>query len=308
MARPKKSSTAAGATSSLLGVLSALTPPSGVFGDARARGLGANATVEAFLGCGFPRIVIGVDAPATPRDVAAFTKRYPHGTLPGVMPREDIARLYRLRTTGLGPEEQTAALGEDAALERVGDELTRLFSVGVGGSLPLWLLEALFDADTVLGAAIAFMGSHEPETWMHEPRTTSLVRALGTMLLRVTPAAHAQYVGALDGLFTRLDARSKAAKALDVILHGRAGVERSGDGHGGRAFLAEYAWAGDDPAWVTERVLARLSTLRPADREYFDPQVVVAGGVALIDAFRTSADKFQAVFRKDMAAYATLFR
>ncbi len=291
---------------SLRDVLDGITPPHDAWGLPRANGLGATPAIEAHLGCGFPDVVLTTDEPRTDTEAAeSLEKRYPHGTIPSVMPRWAVPRLYRLRA---GRVEPAAALSDERPLALDQAEVAQLLLHG--NSLSLWLLEAALGAAPVLDAVVGYMASNDAEPWIHGAGARPVVRGLGRVLLRVPSAVRAAHVGALEKLFEKLftDKPSRAAKALDVVLHGRAGVERSGNGFNGSLFLAEYAWAGDDPAWVIEGVRARLAKLRPADREIFDPQVVVAGGAPLIEAFRDSQEKFQVVFRKSMTAYATLFR
>lgn len=293
-------------TKSLRDVLDGIAPPIDAWGLARAKGLGATATIEGHLGCGFPGVVLTTDEALTDTPtIESFQKLYPYGTVPGVMPAWAVARLYRVCD---GRVEPAAALRDEAPLALDEAELANLLLRG--NSLLVWLLEAALGAAPVLDAVVGYMTSTDPEIWIHAAAAQPVVRGLGRVLLRVPTAVRAAHVGTLEALFGKLftDKPSQAAKALDVVLHGRAGVERSGKGFHGALFLSEYAWADDDPAWVIEGVRACLAKLRPADRAIFEPQVVVAGGVPLIEAFRSSQEKFQVVFRKNMTAHATLFR
>lgn len=293
----------------LLEVLGTLRPPKDAWGLTRAAGLGASAAAEAYLGCGYPQMIVTVDAASEDVALDAFHERYPHGEVPATMPRGDVRKLFRVRAAGLDPDAQATALCKEEPLALDEDTVADWLE-NPASRLQGWLLEAELGTEAVLDAAIAFLPRVAPDDWRYAHSVASALRGLGAMLYRVPAAARARYVEALEALHEpeSAGARSKAAKALDVILHGRKGVERSGDGFDGRLFLAEYAWAGDDPAWVADRVLERLATLRPADREIFDPQVVVAGGAALIEAFRSSQSRFQVPFRGAMTTYATLFR
>lgn len=300
MAAKKKSA------SSLLDTLSALAPPADARGTSRARGLGKNPTVEAFLGCGFPHMVVTTDEPcAKPPTVAEFQKRFPYGMVTNVMPRWAVPKLYRMRIY-TSDEEMQAALDEEAPLDLDAEAELALRD----GRRQLWLFEAELGTEKVLEALIGKMSSIDVDAWRHTNHIRSYLRGIGMMLLRVPATTRARHVEALEALFDELfDAEpSRAAKGLDVILHGRKGVERSSETSNGVRFLGEYVWASDDPTWVADSVLARLATVRPADREIFDAQLVVAGGPPLVDAFRSSQAKFQVPFRKKMLAEEQLFR
>jgi hypothetical protein len=254
-------------------------------------------------------MVVTTDAPAEAVGLDAFFRRYKPGVVPNPIPRDDARRLHRVRSAALDPAAQAAALRESGPLALDADTVGAWFTNG--SALVGWLLEADLGTTAVLDAALAFMTSRADDAWLFQATSAAAVRGLGAMLHRVPSAEHGRYVGALEAVFERTyDAHplSQVGRALDVILHGRMGVERSGSGLRGTLFLAEYAWAVDDPMWVSDSVLARLAKVRPADREIFDPQVVVAGGAALIEAFRSSSARFQTEFRPDMTAYATLFR
>lgn len=296
--------------STLLDSLSGLTPPSDAWGLGRAKGLGANPTVEAFLGCGFPNMVIATDEP--PPDelpgLEAFLKAYEAAK---IIPRWAVEKLYAVSRAGPDPVKQAAALAGTRTYEL--DQPAIVDLLAYRSARQLYLLEALFGSEAACELLVAHLASFPPSGWKgtFDRCGYTVVRGLGGALRRVPAGVREKHRGTLKAVFDKVWADDpklwRSGKALDVIVNGRAGVERSGNGFNGELFLSEYVWAEDDPAWVRERVLARLKKIKPADREWFDPQLAVIGGAPLVAAFKTSADRFLVGYRKDLADYATLF-
>ncbi|MEO8705083.1 MAG: hypothetical protein ABI867_33830, partial [Kofleriaceae bacterium] len=136
-----------------------------------------------------------------------------------------------------------------------------------------------------------------------ESRGYMTIRQVGHLLWRVPVAVEqrlrAQLVALLEKARDPEGRLWRAAQSLDVILNGRAAVERSGFGsnHPGDVHLGELVYAWDDPDWVASRVIKKLATLKPADREGFDIQIAVVGGRKTLAASRNGT----AAFKKDQA-------
>jgi hypothetical protein len=130
------------------------------------------------------------------------------------------------------------------------------------------------------------------------------IRALYFVLLRVPKDARDGLRARLEALHTRVLAAQKDAtpwrsvQALDVILHGAQGVERSGyrDAEGGLFF--DLAFADDDPAFVAKHALAELAGMRPGDRARFDVRLAFLGGPAVAEALKAGTARFHSSQKK----------
>lgn len=292
------------------------TLPEDAFGLSRAHGLGVTPRIEAFLGLGFPHMLATVED-ALP-DYETAQKVFgssPSAPLRGVVPRELAARRYamsravpdaaHLKQAFESPPKVTL----DAAVKAL---------VQHGTSVQLFALEAMFGSVAVAEAVVTAYAKAPIASWK-EPLDRAgwnVLRGVGWLLLRVPTAQRTSLRGMLEETYERVaktDAKGwRTAKALDVILHGRAGVERSGGRAGnqpsGKLFLSDLAYVDDDRDWLIDTVTRHLTTMKPADREHFDPQLVVQGGAPLLKAFRAETARFRAESRKSMDALLLLFR
>jgi len=167
----------------------------------------------------------------------------------------------------------------------------------------MFLLEAMHGSEAVAAAAVDFLCACPLATWKHRDLDESGwngIRNLGYVLLRVSPATHARLVAKLEALFKKVSAAQgkdwwRPVQALDVILHGRAGVERSGSSDGSDWY--DLAQARDDGAWVAGRALAALKKMKPADRALFDSQIAFVGGAKVAAAMRDLKPFFSELHR-----------
>jgi hypothetical protein len=127
------------------------------------------------------------------------------------------------------------------------------------------------------------------------------IRQLAHVLWRVPAATDKKLRGQLAKLLDKVrrpgGELGRTTGTLDVILHGRAAVEKSGRGFNGTLFLSELVYAADDPEWVAKQAISRLGTIKPADREQFDIQLAVVGGPKVLAKLKASTG----AFKKDQA-------
>ncbi|WP_170229896.1 hypothetical protein [Polyangium fumosum] len=120
------------------------------------------------------------------------------------------------------------------------------------------LLEALVGGRETIEAFVAALGKLSPEAWASDRAAlASAIFELGFVLRRVE--------GSRGPLRERLAASwrqgqtGEAPRMLDLVLHSRAGAERSA-----RCEL-ELAHAGDDPTWVRDKLLDRKTAASAPD-------------------------------------------
>lgn len=250
----------------------------------------ASERAAAILALGYPHVLLTTDEPVRDfPDGIAFAKHYDRRVVPA-------AALPTLLAVALGntDDDKRAAVRKPAKLDlpKALDWVLRYQYPG-----EVWLLEAMAGSDVFAEAMVAALVDTAPKEWAKFERTGyATVRSLGPILWRVPPETRGRLRGALADKLAELTARgglSRAGKALDVILNGRAGVERSSTRHQDRIHLSDLVYAGDDPEWVSELVRARLATMRPADREAFSIQYAMLGGPTLIALMREDIARFR---------------
>lgn len=176
-----------------------------------------------------------------------------------------------------------------------------------GNHFALFALEALFGVSPTAAAVVDALAAVPTKTWARKLDAFGgqAIKGLAFLLWRLPAKERDALRARLETLY-REQSESRPAKALDVILHGRAGVERSGSGNLGQLHLTDLRHVDDDPVWVTTLVIERLQTLRPADRAIFDLQVGVAGGPKAIAALKAGTAKFPSDQKKSIAAQLSL--
>lgn len=114
----------------------------------------------------------------------------------------------------------------------------------------VWAIEAVHGSRFAAEHTVAAIESWE-DLSAHHPGRAGMVRALYFVLLRVGEATHDALHARLATVFARQERSSSTLQTLDMLLHGREGVERSGY-RPDRVQLGEYdlAFARDDPEWV----------------------------------------------------------
>ena len=135
-----------------------------------------------------------------------------------------------------------------------------------------------------------------------------VISALYFVLLRSPPVTRDALVVRLEALFRRIsavypDGSSRPLKGLDVILHGHAGVERSGYRSSDGDIFQDLIYADDDPAYVEKRALAVVARLKPADRARYDLRIAFLGGANVVEAMKSETKRFYSGYRKDITAF-----
>lgn len=289
--------------------------PSDAAGLARPwKGMAVDERAHALLGCGFPRMLVAVEEPVTElTDFDTYKKLYDEAL---VIPRAAAPIRQAVQETFVhSAEEYEKSMRSPKPLHLI-EAIEGLFKYG---RQTMGVLEIQYGSTAVVEAAVKHLVSLPAIVWHGydeldekearrigqkglESRGYMTIRQLGHMLWRVPVAVAKRMRAELVKLLER--ARDpegelwRAAQALDVILNGRAAVERFGSNFNGELHLSDLVHAHDDPEWVAAKALARLGKLKPADREHFDIQLAVVGGPKVLAALR----KGTAAFKKDQAS------
>ncbi len=254
-------------------------------------GFGTTPDDDLLFAVGYPNVVVAVEAPPPRVEPAKLWKMYPEGTthLPAPFLTRYLAALEASDVAALSAEPKPF---DDAC---VADFAAKRWEFG--GSYELLVLEAIVGSERLARAMVDTLGAFPLEAWSGvgdlDTYGGDVMRTLYFVLLRVTPATR----DALRARLAELDARASAAalegsrvhEALDVVLHGAAGVER----HGYRSarpsdenLFADLVHADDDPTYVERRALAALAGMKPADRARFDLRIAFLGGAKVLAAMR----------------------
>lgn len=177
--------------------------------------------------------------------------------------------------------------------------------------LLLYALEAVHGSLAVAERAVAALEAWPDESWGHEPGNVDLVRGLHFVLLRLSAGARERLVARLEAVFERVAASCrfesgalhKTVAALDLALHGRRGVERSGYRPDKvQLSLWDLPFALDDPAWVAEVALPLVSANRPGHWAKADVRTAFIGGDAVVQALCENVVGFRSEQRRRLVA------
>jgi hypothetical protein len=272
-------------------------------------GVGITPHIDKLLALGFPNMVSVVDGPLPSTDRKKALKTF---DISRVVTREMLPRLYAYERAETEEDRDAAFAIEPAPFELasvVKDELSER------GWNRVWMLEAMFGSEPVAEAFVASYLELPTEEWFDSPIGSwgdAVLSGLGMVLNRTSADTRGRLRGQLESLYQRLrevDGRSVARKRLDVILHGRAGLERSGKRGTGRYFTTDYHWARDDRSWIEEKVLAAASKWTNRDRIWFDAQLAFTGGARVLARLRevSLANIVMADHRKAVSEQLALF-
>lgn len=240
----------------------------------------ANERAGKLLALGFPWILLTTAGGFTGSDqeLRALAVRS------RMIPRDELARFYKLYA------------GDNCATVELPAAVAHLLAMS-GNHFAIFALEQLFGSVAVATAFVDALAATPIASWndklgMFGP---GAIRNLGFVLWRVPAKARDELRARLQTIYDGLVAADQGnrlhTKAIDVILHGRAAVERViPPGH---KIFADLVYADDDPAWVAKTALARLAKLKPADLAQFDIQIAVAGGPEVVAALREGTAKFK---------------
>jgi hypothetical protein len=133
------------------------------------------------------------------------------------------------------------------------------------------LLEAMVGGPETVAIFAQLLAERPDDAWSADhPALAAAVFELGFVLRRCRKAREA---ARSDLARTYRAGRSNdVARALDLVLHGRAGAERSARTE------RDHAHATDDPAWARARIVDPATTASP-----IDAALIALGGEALLD-------------------------
>lgn len=298
----------------LLERLASWQMPTDAAGLARPwKGMAVDERAHALLGCGFPRMLLALDEPvAELTDFTRYKKLYGEQF---IIPRALAPIRQAVEETSVysaAEYEKSMRRGKGAPLA---EAIEGLFKYG---RQTMWTLEVLHGSEATAEAAVKHLSSLPTIVWHGyddldedearklgqsglENRGYMTIAHLGWVLQRVPVAAEKRLRKQLHALLEKArDPEGKlwrAAQTLDLILNGRKAVEKWGSKFNGELHLSDLVHAHDDPDWVASMVVAKLATLKPADRAFFDIQLAVVGGPKALAALR----KGTAAFKKDQA-------
>lgn len=165
--------------------------------------------------------------------------------------------------------------------------------------MPL-VLEALVGPDVVADALVAAVEQAAENHWAERDQDRAgMVKQLGFILLRVRPDRCSALRARLEAVFAHraggeLTKRTPSdnallIRALDLVLHGKAGAERSARPVGRAIDPPDVLHVHDDPAFVRAAVEKQDTSWigRP------DPRHVFLGGEAVLDWFFANLKKLK---------------
>ncbi|HEY8075427.1 MAG TPA: hypothetical protein VIF62_14985 [Labilithrix sp.] len=126
-----------------------------------------------------------------------------------------------------------------------------------------WIVEALCGPRAALEAFVEALDTLSPAAFSEErPALAAAVFELGFVLRRATSADRAAFGKRLEARWrnaTEARAAGDVVRALDLVLHGRAGAERSAREE------RDYLHVHDDRAWARDRLLDAQTPSSPPD-------------------------------------------
>ncbi len=267
------------------------------------RGLAVSPAAAAVLDCGFPGGFFAYDAPVAPKpNVNKFMLAYGQG---GFVPRGALPTVYAIAAAA--PADLAKAHANPPPMPSLEKAMTH--ALHYGDAIELYAIEAHYGAEAVLDAVVTAFAEKHDRKWKHAHRQYRyLTFGLRSLQWRVSKAARDRM---RQRLLARWELDDDCSAELDVLLNGRAGVERSGDRFGnqpnGPIDSSDLAQAHDDPQWALDQWLARLKILKPADRVKVHPQLLVLCGPKAVAATRANFARFRSADKKKNEAYLSLF-
>lgn len=152
----------------------------------------------------------------------------------------------------------------------------------------VWLFEAFVGPELVATAIVDALEKSGNHVWNHQDHDRAQVmHHVGFLLLRLPPALADKLRGRLAAIFDRRvkalptkelgprkGERGSLLRALDVVLHGRAGAERSGERTEDVIEPGDLMHVTGDPEFVREIACQQVSP---------DPRLVFLGGEPVLD-------------------------
>lgn len=284
------------------------------FGASTERpGVGRTPHDDRLFALGYPYLLVPTDEPvAWPKMQTMADVFRAHPLLEGEWPAElfewvlarwDVAPMAHLWS------KHPARTGEPASHDI--DQLMAGPHKTADTACLLFALEAVHGSRRVAERAVEVAEGWSDPDFGHKPGHVAFVRALHFVLLRVELRVRAALVDRLEAVFDRVSATCrygngvlhKTVGALDLALHGRAGVERSGY-RPDRTDLgvADLPFALDDPDWVAEVARARIPSFTSRDWAGADARLGFLGGDAVVRAICDNVRGFHSSKRKRFVA------
>jgi hypothetical protein len=263
---------------------------------------------------GYPHIVVPTDDPLPDdiKDADALHKRFPLRTTH--VPRAFLPRYFAAVRKGANEQGVAQALATEPPPwtdEKLKSQVERAFEAGSLYSYDVLLLEAMVGSARFAEVAVERLEAYPEAAWDEAGGDLDTYGgdALGKLyfvLLRTPAALRDALVKRLESLYERIgkvrfENGSRAHKALDVVLHGHAGVERSGYRSAEGDVFYDLIYADDNPRYVEDNALAVLARLKPADRAQFDLRIAFLGGAKVVSALKAGTAKFHSTQRKEIA-------
>lgn len=254
------------------------------YGLSRVRpGFGKTPADDVLFALGFPHLVVPTDdaEPKGWREPSKIWKLFPRVEATHV-PRTALPYVYAYHVR---PTEAAAILGGPVPTFDLAAEAAKLFW---RDRRMVFFLEALFGSEAVATAAVDVLGKFPTKAWRADELDRSGwngIHDLGFVLLRVSPATRTKLLARLEKVFATVSKAQgtewwRPLQALDIVLHGRTGYERSEGG------WSDLSLVLDDPAWAGQQALAMLKRMKPADRARCDSQLAFLGGAKVTAAMR----------------------
>lgn len=254
--------------------------PSEAWGLGRCpRALASSDRAHALLGLGYPHMLLTTDGELPASDVALRALM----DKTRIVPRVAVDWLYRVYS--LDPQKKIK-------LDRA---VKHQFREYAGNQFAMFALEHLFGASATATAFVDELERMAAGRWKTKPDPHGVaLRTLVFVLWRTPPDVHAALTARIAAIYAKLanteDADWRWVRSLDIIVNGRAGIEREREGM--RPYFEQLLYA-NDPAWVAKITLDTLLGLERTDREMFTIQLGVIGGPRVIQQLRNSTAKFQ---------------
>lgn len=245
--------------------------------------------------------------PAELADARKFSSKYAYFI--GPRPEGVVKRNLRHTLTFGNDGDELEAIQNDAPLS--GKELEKIFDTLMTvqfGFVTAFLLESVTSADIVIDAIVTRLEATPVKRWKQggfETFGTGCVRALHFLLLRTDAAHAARARSRLEAIWDDTAAKtledgSRVTETLDFVLHGKAGVERSGHRIGALVHN-DAMFALDDLAYVRKTALASIPKMVARDRASVSARLAFLGGAPVIDAIATHVKQVHATARNDLA-------
>jgi hypothetical protein len=267
------------------------------------KGFGKTPEDDILFALGYPHIVIATDDPMPTVTADTMYPKWVRGMTH--VPRAFLGRFKEALGCGSDGAGRAKALAKDPPAwtdARIAKDIKSLLEHG--DDYELLLLEAMIGSSKLAEATVSVLEGYKVTAWngaggVLDTYGGDILKALYFVLLRVPTSQVIELRARLERLFRagKKYLGGRPIDALDVLLHGREGVERSGYRDSDDELFADLVHADDDPAWVTKTALAQLAKLKAADHASFDLRLAFLGGKKVLAAMRDSS-KFPSSERK----------